>query len=262
MLLKRSFLATTQVSIVSLFKLGIKYDKLLVASGGTPRRPFVPGIDLGRVYTLRSGADQAQIKAAIPDAQRVVVVGASFIGMETASSIKMKFPDKQVTVVDMSDVPFKHVLGAEVGVQMKALFEKEGVDFVLGQGLQGIEGSAERNASAVKLTDGRSIDADLVIVGAGIQCATQFASGVVDMQKDGSIECSPFLRTSDENIFAAGDVCSYPDWVSGERVRTEHWSHALQQGTTAAFNMLGKVLHSLNMTPLEPAIRVGAVFLD
>lgn len=92
-----------------------------------------------------------------------------------------------------------------------------------------------------ELKDGTLLEADMVIFGAGVQPATQFVKGAVDLDKDGSVKCDAFLRSSDKDIFAAGDVASFPFFLNGQRVRVEHWNHALQQGHVASYNMLGKV---------------------
>ena len=103
-------------------------------------------------------------------------------------------------------------------------------------------GDSKGKAKSVRLASGKVVEADLIIFGTGVSPATEFLSGSVAMQGDGGVTCNPFLQTSNEDIYAAGDIVSYPYWVNGRRTRTEHWNVALDQGSHAAFNMLGKLV--------------------
>lgn len=218
----------------------IPFDKLLLATGGTPRKPGIPGVDLGGVHTLRFAKDQETIKGEIGNAKKVAVIGASFIGYECAANIVSTFKgDVEVNVIDMAKTPFERTLGKEVGGVLQKMAEDEGVKFTLGNGIKKIVGD-DGKVTGVELADGTKIDADIVILGTGIQPSTNFVDDGIELEQDGSIKVDPYLRTASENIYAAGDIASFPYWVTGERARVEHWNHASQQGEVAAFNMLDK----------------------
>ena len=120
---------------------------------------------------------------------------------------------------------------------------KAGVKIIAKESVTQIIGDSEGNASGLKLASGKVIDANLVIMGCGVTPNTEFlSSSGIKIESDGGLECNPFLQTTNKDIFAAGDIVSYPYWVSGKRLRTEHWNVALDQGTYAAFNMMGKLV--------------------
>lgn len=211
----------------------LRYDALLVATGGEPRTLPAPGADLGNVFTLRNRDDAERIIASLGTARRAAVIGASFIGMETASSLAAR--GLSVTVVAPESVPFEHTLGAEIGALFQKLHEENGVRFKLGAKLARFEG--QRRVEAVILESGERIEADLVIVGAGVKPATEFLEGV-EKTKDGRVVVDNRLRAA-EDLYAAGDIASFPDARTGERVHIEHWRTAMQQGRVAAHNMAG-----------------------
>lgn len=218
-------------------KESIKYDKLLIATGGRPRVPALKGVDLKNVFTLRNYNDLNNIKDTTRNAKNVVIIGASFIGIECASAIKGELKDNiNITIVDPANTPYERVLGPQVGTAIQKLSEKNGVQFRLKSGVQAIEGTGQ--VKEVVLTDGTKIPADVVILGTGIQPNTEFAAKAVDLQADGGITTDLYLRTTNKDIFAAGDVAAYPYWYLGDRVRVEHYNEAFQQGAVAAFNML------------------------
>ena len=208
-------------------------DAVLVATGSVARRPPIPGIDMDGIVTLRSFDDADAIVAATERARRAVVVGASFIAMEVAASLVER--GLSVTVVAPEDVPFAKTLGPEIGRMVRALHEERGVTFRLGTGVSRFEG--ERSVSHVVLDDESRIEADLVVVGAGVRPATSFVEGL-DLHEDGGILVDERLRAAD-GVWAAGDVAWFPDPRSGRRSRIEHWRTALQQGRVAAHDMAG-----------------------
>lgn len=221
----------------------IKFDKLLIATGSQVRVPDVKGTDLKGVFKLRTGADMLAIKAAVQSAKNVVVIGGSFIGSETAASLKMNFKDKiKIDIVNSGESLFNHSLGTEVGKMLQKEHETNGVIVHNNARLQEIHGQ-DGTVSSVTLSDGTKLDADLVILGTGVKPRTAFLkdSGIT-MAEDGSIIVDPFMQTNYVDIFAAGDIATYPYWPTGQRMRTEHWNVALEQGTNAAFNMLGKLI--------------------
>lgn len=210
------------------------YDALLVATGGTPVRLNITGADLKNVCVLRSFADADSIIEIAQRSRRAVVVGASFIGMEAAYSLRER--GLEVTVVAPSKEPFEATLGTEVGEMFRRLHEDHGVRFKMGSIVYRFEGS--HNVEAVALDNGERIETDMVVVGVGVRPVTHFLDGV-ELNQAGAVVVDSRLRAAD-GLYAAGDIVSFPDPRSGERVRIEHWRTAQQQGRTAARNMLGR----------------------
>jgi NADPH-dependent 2,4-dienoyl-CoA reductase/sulfur reductase-like enzyme/nitrite reductase/ring-hydroxylating ferredoxin subunit len=210
------------------------YDALLVATGGTPIRLNIPGSDLRNVCVLRSFADADLIIETAGRSRYAVVVGASFIGMEAAYSLRERGLD--VTVVAPSREPFEATLGAEIGAVFRKVHESNGVRFKLGSIVYRFEGS--HDVEAVVLDTGERIETDMVVVGAGVRPATQFLEGV-ELDDAGAVMVDSRLCAAD-GIYAAGDIVSFVDRRTGERTRIEHWRTAQQQGRTAARNMAGQ----------------------
>jgi NADPH-dependent 2,4-dienoyl-CoA reductase/sulfur reductase-like enzyme/nitrite reductase/ring-hydroxylating ferredoxin subunit len=212
----------------------MEYDALLVATGGAPVRLNVSGGDLKNVCVLRSFADADSIIETASRSRRAVVVGASFIGMEAAYSLRER--GLEVTVVAPSLEPFEATLGAEIGALFRREHESHGIRFKLGSIVYRFEGN--HNVEAVALDNGEHIETDMVVVGVGVRPATQFLEGV-ELDQAGAVVVDSRLRAAD-GLFAAGDIASFPDPRTGGRVRIEHWRTAQQQGRTAARNMLGR----------------------
>ena len=209
------------------------YDALLVATGGAPVRLNISGSDLKNVCRLRSFADADSIIETANRSRRAVVIGASFIGMEAAYSLRERGLD--VTVVAPSREPFEAVLGAEVGALFRREHEKHGIKFKLGSVVYRFEGS--HDIEAVVLDNGEYIETDMVVVGVGVRPVTQFLEGV-ELDFDGGVIVDSKLCAAD-GIYAAGDIASFVDPRRGKRTRIEHWRTAQQQGRTAARNMDG-----------------------
>jgi NADPH-dependent 2,4-dienoyl-CoA reductase/sulfur reductase-like enzyme len=210
------------------------YDALLVATGGAPVRLNIPGSDLKNVCVLRSFADADSIIETATRSQRAVVVGASFIAMEAAFSLRERGLD--VTVVAPSQEPFETTLGAEVGEVFRREHEAHGVRFKLGCIVYRFEGNHQ--VEAVMLDNGERIETDMVVVGAGVRPVTQFLEGV-ELDESGAVVVDSRLRAA-EGVYAAGDIASFVDTRRGKRERIEHWRTAQQQGRTAARNMVGR----------------------
>jgi len=208
----------------------LPYDRCLIATGGTPIRPPIPGIDHGHVYLLRTLLDCRRIIARTAWAHRVVIIGAGFIGLEVAASLRMRGMD--VHVVAPEEMPLLKVVGVHVGSRLKKIHEEHGVHFHLGHTVKEIR---ERS---VVLDDGHVIDCDFVIVGTGIQPNTTLAekSGC---KVDKGVIVDGYLETSVPGIFAAGDIARWPDPRSMKPIRVEHWEVAERQGQVAALNMMG-----------------------
>ncbi|MEB3355302.1 MAG: FAD-dependent oxidoreductase [Synechococcales bacterium] len=211
------------------------YDALLLATGGAVRQLDIPGMDLPRVFTLRSDQDSMAIAQAAESVNRAVIVGSSFIGMETASSLTQR--GVQVTVVSPESVPFEKTLGPDVGKLFQSVHEANGVVFKLGSRAKAFEGNGSLNS--VVLENGERWPADMAIVGVGVTPATGYLQGV-ELAGDRSIPTDEYLQVTD-GIYAAGDIAQFPFWMmDGEPTRIEHWQLAAQHGRVAAHNMVGQ----------------------
>jgi NADPH-dependent 2,4-dienoyl-CoA reductase/sulfur reductase-like enzyme/nitrite reductase/ring-hydroxylating ferredoxin subunit len=210
----------------------LPYDAALLATGATPRRPTLPGAERDHVFLLRSRADAEAILAQAERSSRAVVLGASFIGMEVAASLRERGLD--VTVVAPDAAPFEKHLGARIGGAFTRLHESRGVQFRLGRQASSIDDDF------VHLRDGETLPAELVVIGVGVQPATGFA-GELSRQPDHGIQVDAFLRVAD-GLYAAGDIARFPSRGDGDPIRVEHWRVAQQHGRIAARNMLGQQL--------------------
>jgi len=215
----------------------LTYHQLLLATGGKARQIKATGADLENVLTLHKAADAAEILAASKSAQRAVVVGSSFIGMETAASLTQS--GLKVTVVSPEAVPFEKIFGSVVGHRLQVMHEEQGVEFRLGR--KATEFLGDEAVETVVLDNGDRLDTDLAIIGIGIQPATDFIEAMKLHPGDHSIVVDAYLRAA-ESVFAAGDVARYPDPRSGSEIRIEHWRLAAQHGRIAARNMLGQAI--------------------
>ena len=212
----------------------LKYGKLLLATGSIPRRLNIVGDSLENVSTLRNPDDANFIKSMSQNGSQIVIVGASFIGMETAASLAEN--DVSITVVAPESVPFENTLGKEIGQMYKELHEENGISFKLGSKIAWFEG--EKKVQKVVLESGDALEADFVLMGVGVQPATGFLKGM-ELNPDGSLSVDKNFRVA-EDIYAAGDIASFIDWRTGKRIRIEHWRLAEQHGRIAAQNMAGK----------------------
>jgi len=214
----------------------ITADGLLLAMGNRPRSLPVSGADLDGVMTLRTRDDCERIARRAESVDHAVVVGASFIGMETAASLTVRGVSK-ITVVAPESVPFEHTLGASVGGMFRDLHRANDVELRLGRRVERIEG--KHGVEAVVLDDGDRLETGLVVVGIGVEPATAGIHGV-ELEDDGSIAVDELMRVC-PGIYAAGDIATFPDWRTGEPTRIEHWRTAQQQGMTAGRNLAGEV---------------------
>lgn len=219
----------------------VRYDKLLLATGSQPRRLDVPGADLEGVRYLRTFTDSRALHDAFAEQPRVVVVGAGWIGLETAAAARQA--GCEVTVVEPQETALASALGPEVGQIYADLHVEHGVTFRFGEGVEEIIGDG--SVSGVRTSGGATVDADLVIVGVGVvpDVAVAEAAG---LDVDGGIVCDESLRTSDPDVYAAGDVAVWFNPLLGYRLRVEHWANAHDGGQTVARTMLGQpVVHDV-----------------
>ena len=212
----------------------LAYDALLLATGGTPKRPDLPGATMGQVFLLRSRADADAILAQAERSTSAVILGGSFVAMEVAASLRER--GLAVTVVSKDKLPFAERLGAPVGEALMRLHKRRGVSFRLESEAAAIEGDTQ--VRSVLLKSGERLSADLIVIGFGVAPATGYASSLA-RSEDGGILVDKHLRVAD-GIFAAGDIARFPLRGEGPPIRIEHWRVAEQQGRLAARNMMGK----------------------
>ncbi len=214
----------------------LKYDKLLIATGGIPNQISIKGSGLKNIFYLRSFDDADRIIASLKGSENAVVIGASFIAMETAHSLTER--KLKVTVIAPEEIPFERNFGEEIGRLFRKEHEKNGVVFKLKSKIKEFRG--EGKVEAVVLESGEEIAADIVIAGIGVKPATGFLDSS-ELMDDKSLKTDAFLQVK-EDVYASGDIASFPDFRTGNHIRIEHWRLALQLGRIAGANMSGKKL--------------------
>jgi NAD(P)H-nitrite reductase large subunit len=207
------------------------YTKLILATGGTPRRLPLPGFkDLYNIFVLRTAHDVKNILAAVGEKnKKIVIVGSSFIGMEVANALAK---DNKVSVIGMEEAPLERVMGKEVGKIFQKNLEKNGVNFYMGASVDSATPSSKdsKAVGAVKLRDGTELEADLVILGIGVAPATEYLkeNSAIKLEKDGSLATDEHFAVKGlENVYALGDIATYPyhgPGGDGASTRIEHWS--------------------------------------
>ncbi|TCO35614.1 3-phenylpropionate/trans-cinnamate dioxygenase ferredoxin reductase subunit [Kribbella steppae] len=218
----------------------VSYSKLLIATGSRVRRLDLPGADLPGIHYLRTADESQALTDAYAAKPRVVVVGAGWIGLEAASAARER--GCEVTVVEPQSTALAAVLGEQVGELFADLHRQHGVDLRFDTGVEGFEGTDK--VAGVRTSDGEVIPADLVIVGVGVQPNTELAADagieVATPDNGSGIVTGPDLRTSAEDVYAAGDVVRWEHPLFGRPVRVEHWQSAKDTGKSAAKAILGQ----------------------
>ena len=223
-------LDTKQKKVVTEDGRAFEYGALLLATGADPIKLPVEGASPAQTLYLRSFADSKSIVARATSSKQAVVVGASFIGLEVAASLRTR--GVAVHVVAPEQVPMEKILGTRVGAFVRSLHEEHGVIFHLGETVKQV------NGKEVMLSGGHTVDADFIVLGVGVRPSLALAEGA-GLKMDRGIAVDEYLQTSAPGVFAAGDVARWPDPHTRERIRVEHWVVAERQGQTAAKNMLG-----------------------
>jgi NADPH-dependent 2,4-dienoyl-CoA reductase/sulfur reductase-like enzyme len=210
------------------------YDKLLIATGATPRRLSVPGANLDRVYALRTLRDSQAIRAAARSAEHAVVVGGGFIGMEVAASLRQL--GLAVTLIHLGRGLFDQFHSLELSDELAALYRKQSVELLLEQEVAGFGSDGQHRLSYVETKSGLCVEADLAVVGVGVVPNIDFLADS-GLALDNGVLVNQRFETQAPGVFAAGDVANFFDPLYGRQRRIEHWSNANYQGTE-----VGKVL--------------------
>jgi 3-phenylpropionate/trans-cinnamate dioxygenase ferredoxin reductase subunit len=212
----------------------IPYNRILIATGGRNRRLRVPGADLEGVLDLRTVEDCERIQAAARAGGRAVVIGLGFIGCEVTASLRML--GIEVTAIDPGRAPLAHVLGLEVGGVIAALHQSHGVQLVLGDGVERLEGT--QRVERVLTKSGRQLECDFVVAGIGIEPEVELLRAAGARISNG-VEVDEYCRTSLPDVYAAGDIADHAHPLFG-RIRVEHYNNAEKQGRAAAASLLGR----------------------
>ncbi|MBE1497751.1 NADPH-dependent 2,4-dienoyl-CoA reductase/sulfur reductase-like enzyme [Amycolatopsis lexingtonensis] len=215
-----------------------RYDRLVLATGSRPRTLPVPGGDLPGLYTLRTLDDALKLRSAFAEAERVVIVGAGWIGSEAAAAARTHNAD--VTVVDPVPVPLANVVGETIGGVFRDLHVSNGVNYRLGEQVAEITGGPD-GVRGVRLGSGEELRADVVLIAVGAAPRVELAHAAgLELSDDGGVCVDAGLRTAAPDVYAVGDIAAHFHPRYGRRIRVEHWANAKDQGTHVAQNLLGE----------------------
>jgi 3-phenylpropionate/trans-cinnamate dioxygenase ferredoxin reductase subunit len=215
----------------------VRYDKLLLATGSSPRRPPIPGADAADVHYLRTIDDAQVLDSVLTEGTSLAIVGAGWIGLEVAAGARER--GVTVSVVEAAELPLQTSLGSELGEVFATLHRDHGVDLRLGATVDEVT-TSDGKATGLKLGDGSTIAADHVLIAVGAAANLGLAQQAGLALGDGGVLVDASLRTSDPDIYAVGDIAAAEHPLFGVRIRTEHWANALKQPAVAAAGMLGK----------------------
>jgi 3-phenylpropionate/trans-cinnamate dioxygenase ferredoxin reductase subunit len=213
----------------------VSFERALIATGANVNILRVEGAEQEGIHYLRAFGNSDGIREAAEGAERVVLIGGSYIGCEVAASLKSKGTD--CAIVMMEEVALSRTFGEEAGRFFHDVLESKGIEFHGGETLAAFEGDG--NVQAVVTESGKKVEGDAVVVGAGVKPDTMLAEKA-GLEVENGIVCDQTLQSSVEGIYAAGDVCSYDSKVHGRRLRVEHWDVAMQQGMHAARGLMGE----------------------
>jgi 3-phenylpropionate/trans-cinnamate dioxygenase ferredoxin reductase component len=213
----------------------VRFGKALLATGANVNILRVEGAELNGIHYLRAFGNSDNIRKDAEEAERIVMVGGSYIACEVAASLRAR--GKEVAIVCMEDVVLSRSFGDRAGSWFHKLLESKGVEIHPGETLSAYEG--DESVNAVVTESGTTVEGDFVVVGAGVTPDTMLAKRA-GLEIDDGIVCDETLQSSVEGIYAAGDVCNYQSRIHGKRIRVEHWDVAMQQGRHAAQGMLGE----------------------
>jgi 3-phenylpropionate/trans-cinnamate dioxygenase ferredoxin reductase component len=217
----------------------VRFDKALLATGSNVRRLRVEGGELDGIHYLRTLPNSDAIREAAASAERIVLIGGSYIATEVSASI-VASQGKRCALVMLEDVTLERFYGKEVGGFFQGVLEEHGIEVHGGQEVERFEGSDGR-VQRVVTKGGLELDCDCVVIGAGVIPDVQLArSAGLEVGEAGGVKCSSKLESSAPGIYAAGDICEYDSVIHGRPLRIEHWDVAFNQGKTAALNMLGR----------------------
>lgn len=232
--------STSQKSVTLSNGRNLNYDRLFIATGLKANKVDIPGADLKNVMVLRDYAHSQETFALLNENAELVVLGSSFVAMEAASFCANKV--KKVTVVARGTVPFKPLVGERVGAAWKKLCESQGINFVVNSGMKRCIDDGTGKVGKVELIDGTELTADIVIMGVGSSCYTEFLqhSGI-NVSSDGSVEVDEYLQTNVPEVYVGGDIAHAPVWSHyNQKFTIGHYGLAHYHGKVAALNMLGR----------------------
>jgi 3-phenylpropionate/trans-cinnamate dioxygenase ferredoxin reductase component len=219
----------------------VEFGTALIATGANVRRVRVDGCELEGIHDLRAFGNADAIRADAAAAERVVLVGGSYIGCEVAASLTSAY-GVRCSIVMLEEVTLERQFGREVGGFFQGVLEEHGVEVHGPEELERFEGSDGRVRKVVTKS-GLELPCDLVVVGVGVMPDVTLArSAGLELGETGGVKCSAGLETSVPGIYAAGDMCEYDSPLHGRRLRLEHWDVAFNHGKTAALNMLGSAV--------------------
>jgi 3-phenylpropionate/trans-cinnamate dioxygenase ferredoxin reductase subunit len=217
----------------------VSFDKALIATGANVNRLRVDGCDLDGIHYLRAFGNSTGIRAAADQAEKVAIIGGSYIGTEVAASLTAAH-GCDCTIVMLEDVTLERFYGKEVGGYFHRVLEEHGVHIHGGQEVDRFEG-ADGQVQKVVTKSGLELDCDFVVAGIGVKPDVTLAKAAgLEIGDAGGVKCSSRLESSVPGIYAAGDICEYDSPIHGSHMRIEHWDVAFNQGKTAALNMLGR----------------------